>query len=102
MGLLRRPFIAIAGLPRHPEYRRGRLTKKDLVCPPGPLPHPIARLCAAAERVWPATRPELSVPGHVAIDVRSYACPSAHRPRTLHCLRDHLALRLRWSSVLVA
>src|SRR5262245_51217609 len=63
---------------------------------------PSPELCAAPERVWPATRPELSVPGHVAIDVRSHACLSAHRPRTLHCLRDHLALRLRWSSVLVA
>src|SRR4029079_14391117 len=28
-GLLRRPFIAIAGLRRHPEYRRRRLLKKE-------------------------------------------------------------------------
>src|SRR5215472_6519678 len=28
-GLLRRPFIAISGLRRHPQYRRGRLTKKE-------------------------------------------------------------------------
>src|SRR5215475_942580 len=29
MGLLRRPFIAIAGLLRHNEYKRRRLTKKE-------------------------------------------------------------------------
>src|SRR5215469_6995827 len=28
-GLLRRPFIAISGLRRHPQYRRRRLTKKE-------------------------------------------------------------------------
>ena len=28
-GLLRRAFIAIAGLRRHPQYKPGRLTKKD-------------------------------------------------------------------------
>ena len=28
-GLLRRPFIAISGLRRHPQYRPGRLTKKE-------------------------------------------------------------------------
>src|SRR5208283_4191553 len=28
-GLLRRPFIAIAGLHRHKEYKRKRLTKKE-------------------------------------------------------------------------
>ena len=31
-GLLRRPFIAIAGLRRHPQYRRERLTKKERPC----------------------------------------------------------------------
>src|SRR6516162_4545707 len=29
-GLLRRPFIAIAGLRRHPKYKRKRLTKKEV------------------------------------------------------------------------
>src|SRR5262249_58149557 len=29
MGLLRRPFIAIAGLPRHIEYKHSRLPKKE-------------------------------------------------------------------------
>jgi hypothetical protein len=28
-GLLRRPFIAISGLRRHPQYKRRRLTKKE-------------------------------------------------------------------------
>jgi hypothetical protein len=29
MGLLRRPFIAIAGSPRHLKYRRQRLPKEE-------------------------------------------------------------------------
>src|SRR5258705_9605402 len=28
-GLLRRPFIAISGLRRHPQYKRGRLRNED-------------------------------------------------------------------------
>src|SRR3977135_790616 len=28
-GLLRRPFIAISGLRRHPQYKRGRLRKEE-------------------------------------------------------------------------
>src|SRR5688572_12778579 len=31
IGLLRRPFIAIAGLRRHLQYKHRRLTKKDRV-----------------------------------------------------------------------
>jgi hypothetical protein len=34
-GLLQRPFIAIAGLRRHPEYRAARLTKKEPSRPDG-------------------------------------------------------------------
>ena len=34
-GLLQRPFIAISGLRRHLQYRPGRLTKKEPLCPAG-------------------------------------------------------------------
>src|SRR5205085_769929 len=36
IGLLRRPFIAIAGLRRPPQYRSARLTKKDRTTEGGP------------------------------------------------------------------
>ena len=42
IGLLRRPFIAIAGLRRHHEYKRGRLTEKRGLGGPPHNPPPAA------------------------------------------------------------
>src|SRR5665213_1457158 len=45
-GLLQRPFIAIAGFPRHPEYRRKVLTKEV------PVRHFMNQFLA----IWPSRR----------------------------------------------
>src|SRR6476619_3991281 len=48
IGLLRRPFIAISGLRRHHEYKRGRLTKKEPL--QGPAHNPQSRRPAVSVR----------------------------------------------------
>ena len=57
-GLLQRPFIAISGLRRHPEYRRDRLTKKEpLFGSPGEGSRRVPELTKIANSVNPESAP---------------------------------------------